>query len=198
MIFEQIGADEVGEVRADRVAPCGVAAGVLLDHPLEHAGGERDAGGLDRLQVAGRQEIRRGRIAPVVGAVRRGSARDRQAARRRCGRAQPDRPRSGGPVMVGATRPRSNTPVRAERDHARPRHLARQPRPPDQRPGAAVRGQRARRRQMIPHLSLPSLVCRRLLLGARRDQLHGRKVRPVTCGVARRQSISTDAACAPM
>jgi hypothetical protein len=36
---------------------CGVARGLFLDHALEHAGREGDAGRLDGLKVAGREQV---------------------------------------------------------------------------------------------------------------------------------------------
>ena len=72
-----------------RASACaGVAARLLLDHALEHAGDEGDAGGLDRLQVAGREQPRRrggrGR-APRPSWRARRRARRRAAERRRRG-----------------------------------------------------------------------------------------------------------------
>ncbi len=60
----QVGAEGLAELAADLLGALRVAAGALLDHPLQQADGEGDAAGLDRLQVARREQ--RGR------AVRRG------------------------------------------------------------------------------------------------------------------------------
>ena len=50
-----------------------IAAGALLDHPLEHAHGEGDAGRLDRLQVDGREQVGPARLPRL--ARRRGEDR---------------------------------------------------------------------------------------------------------------------------
>ena len=55
----------------DAFAPGRVAARLLFDHPFEHAGDERDAGRLDRLQVAGREQPRQRRRAGVLGGIRK-------------------------------------------------------------------------------------------------------------------------------
>ena len=61
----QAGADQPGDAVADRRGAVGVAGGALLDHPLDHRAGEGDAAGLDRLQVAGREQPRA--VAAVAG-----------------------------------------------------------------------------------------------------------------------------------
>ena len=101
-----------------------VAARLLLDHALEHARDEGDAGGLDRLQVAGREEATGQRASRVagrrvrehVGERRRpaaalpppriaptGSSCSRSCARRR--RAAPDRSKTSSPSRARAHGP---------------------------------------------------------------------------------------------
>jgi hypothetical protein len=61
--LRQVGADRRGHLLADRVGGGGIAARLLLDHALDHALREGDAGGLERLQVGGREQIGLRRIA---------------------------------------------------------------------------------------------------------------------------------------
>ena len=55
--FRQIGADQFVDHAAHLGGLRGIAASLLLDHPLQQAHGERDATGLDGLNVAGRQQL---------------------------------------------------------------------------------------------------------------------------------------------
>jgi hypothetical protein len=51
------------------VGPRRIAARLLLDHPLQHAGDEGHAGGFHRLQVARRKQPWQRRIARIVGRI---------------------------------------------------------------------------------------------------------------------------------
>ena len=58
----QAGADQRRDLAAQPQRTTGVAAGLLLDHAFDHAAGKGHAGGLDNLQVAGRQQPRNGGV----------------------------------------------------------------------------------------------------------------------------------------
>ncbi len=53
----QIRADHRLHLLADGHGAPGIAAGLLLDHPFQHAGGKGHSGGLDHLQVGRRQQV---------------------------------------------------------------------------------------------------------------------------------------------
>ena len=195
--LRQVGADHLADGAADRVGPAGIAARLLLDHPLEQAGREGHAARLDRLQVAGRQQIRRGRVAPVAGAVGEDLGEARRCARPGRARAPPDRRRSSSALM--------RRRAAAEIDHV----VARGSRPgsaPADRPGTHARptsaaavalGRQARRRrQMLLHVASRSFAWRRAqgAISATR-----REVGPIAPRVASQQADSrSTAACAPM
>ena len=73
----QVVADDAGDLAPHTLGLRRIAARLLLDDALEHARNERHAGGLDRLQVAGRHE-------PRLGWVLRLRRRVRQRRRQRC------------------------------------------------------------------------------------------------------------------
>ena len=98
----QVVADQPRHLGADRRRGVPIAARALLDHPLQHRGRERHAGGLDRLQIDRRQQPRPRGVAPVLRRVgenfrQRGDAlaRPTRAAPRRGRRVRRGRARSG-------------------------------------------------------------------------------------------------------
>ena len=156
--FRRIAASEPGTI-LDRSVPirsvimariasrlAGIAARLLLDHALEHAGREGDAAGLDRLQIAGRQQPGQARVAPVVGAVGEDFCEIADPRCPRCAPAPPGRRRSEA-RSPSARRGRDRTrrrrgsprrPARADRPAARPgRSACRWCRPPATPPPAS-------------------------------------------------------------
>ena len=65
----QVETDALADLAADRVGGGRVPLGLLLDHPLQHAGGEGDPARLDGLQIDRAQEPGPRGIAPVVGRI---------------------------------------------------------------------------------------------------------------------------------
>ena len=114
-----------------------VAARLLLDHALEHARGEGHAGGLDRLQVAGREQVqvlRIGLVGERVVEVADRLARRRADGRQRVGQFEQraDRGRDAREVEQLAL---------AQQHRRRPAGRAWQPGAADQRGAFCVRGQ---------------------------------------------------------
>jgi hypothetical protein len=150
--LREVGADHLDHAAADRLGLARVATRLLLDHPLKKAGRKGHAGRLNRLQVAGRREVRQCRVAPIVRAV----LEDRGEIAELFSCAACDAERIVGVEEVGHGRrglAQIEHAVLADRHHARPRRIARRPGASDQRARRAVGRQRRRRRQMLLHVS---------------------------------------------
>src|SRR5581483_750269 len=132
------GADLAAERLAYAFGGGGVAFRLLLDNTLEQASHEGDAGGLDRLQVDGRKEMR------LLGIARaeRGIGEDFLYAAEACPlRAANDRHRVrcfheiGGGRRLAAER---MDPVVTQRRHDGPSLVSGYPHPRNQRTGGAI------------------------------------------------------------
>ncbi len=115
--LRQVVADHGDDFAAHGLRLRRVAARLFLDDPFQRAGDERDAGGLERLQVARRQEPRQRRVARVRARnwrARRRSRPDAAAGRRR-GSRPPDRrgPTTGSTSRRRPTGRRCRRPARA-------------------------------------------------------------------------------------
>jgi len=139
----QIDADLGGERAADRVGGTRIALRLLLDHALDHACGEGDAGRLDRLAVDRRQQPGQRRIA----------ARRIAVPQQRLGRSQPPAAPHGPQeahriIQLEQGRYRRGRcadivhAVVVDRDHGRPATGARQPGATDPGAGSEIVGRR--------------------------------------------------------
>ena len=164
-----------------------VAARLLLDHALEHARDERDAGGLDRLQVARREQPRQRRIARALGRVGE-HGRQRRDARQRARAAHRGRGiRRGWRARSTSARPRdrSTRSSPARRPARRRRRRAPMRGPPAWR--ARDRREGWRRRSGVPACGVDSRWEGR---GAAADRQHNRRGRRASYAKMARHSAA--------